>query len=160
MVAALVVAGLVVGPLRLTWPLRSATWQAGGSEGLARLCGEVGPGDVALLAADGSVALQLLPSMHAFCAVEAEGLEPTLGVPAAVPVAAEVASLVGAAGRDLQVVGPTREVVETLAPDAVDLRPVTVLQTSQVGTTIGRPPGAVGDLSFTVWVGTVPPPVA
>jgi hypothetical protein len=159
-VAALVVVGLVVGPLRLTWPLRAASWQAGGGDGLARLCGEVGPDDVALLAADGAVALQLLPAMHAFCDVEAVGLERHLGDPAALPTAAAVVDLVGTAGRELQVVGPTREVVEALAPEAVDLRPVKVLQTSQVGTTIGRPPGAVGDLSFMVWVGTVPPPVA
>lgn len=159
-VAALVVAGLVAGPLRLTWPLRSASWQAGGSDGLARLCDEVGADDVALLAADGAVALQLLPPMHAFCDAEAVGLEPTLVGAAGVPAAAAVTELVGAAGRDLQVVAPTREAVEALAPDAVDLRPVTVLQTSQVGTTIGRPPGAVGELSFTVWVGTVVPPVA
>jgi hypothetical protein len=71
-----------------------------------------------------------------------------------------VAGLVGAEGRRLQVIGPSREAVLLVSPGAEDLRPVKVLQTSAVGTTIGRPPSAVGDLSFTVWVGTVEPPVA
>jgi hypothetical protein len=152
--------GLVAYPLRMSLPLRSVTWQDGGRDGVARLCAEVGPSDVALLAADGSTALTLLPAVRSFCDVDAVGLDPSFDAERGAPVVAEVAERVGAEGASVVVVGPTREVVETLAPGAVDLRPVTILQTSAVGTTIGRPPSAVGDHAVTVWVGTVGPPVA
>ncbi|HRA34116.1 MAG TPA: hypothetical protein PK748_04285 [Acidimicrobiales bacterium] len=159
--AALVVAGLVVGPLRMSWPLRAATWYADGRTGIERVCGEIGPDDVALLTNQGDVGGQLLPAIHAFCGVDAVGLDPARPDPGDGAVtAAEVAGLVGAEGRRLQVIGPSREAVLLVSPGAEDLRPVKVLQTSAVGTTIGRPPSAVGDLSFTVWVGTVEPPVA
>ncbi len=158
--AALLAVGLVGYPAEMTWPLRSASWQAGGRDGIERLCDDFDPDDLAVLAADGSTALTLLPAVRSFCDVEAVGLAPDVDAVAGAPVIDEVAAVAAADGREVEVVAPTREVLETLAPDAVDLRTVRILQTSAVGTTIGRPPQAVGDHTLTVWIGTLEPPVA
>lgn len=158
--AAAIAVGLVAFPAEVTWPLRSASWQAGGREGIERLCETFDPDDLAVLAADASTALTLLPAVRSFCDVEAVGLAPEIDAAAGAPVIDEVREVVAPEGREVEVVAPTREVLETLAPGAVDLRTVRILQTSAVGTTIGRAPEAVGDHTLTVWIGTLEPPVA
>ena len=57
-------------------------------------------------------------------------------------------------------VAPTPEVLRTLAPQARDVREVAVLETTQVGTTIGQRPSHIGDRQLVVWIGTIDAPVA
>ena len=154
---ALAAVGLIVLPALVTNPLRAATWQAGGAEGVERLCEQLGDDGTALLDEGGNTAVTLLPSVRSFCLVPAARVDPSLPPESRRAVADRVAAEADRHDRTLRVVADSREAVLDLAPRAADLRPVVILQTSMVGTTIGEVPSAVADHSVTVWVGDVVP---
>lgn len=153
--------GLLVPPLTMTWPLRAVTWQAGGDAGIARLCDALAPADVVLMSNRGLVGDQLVPSVRAFCGSEVVAVDASIDAPGEqVAVADEVIGIASGYGLTVGVVGSTRQEVHALAPTASELVEVSALQTSAVGTTIGRPPSLVGDMTFGVWVAMVDPSVA
>lgn len=160
--AAVVAIGCIAWPLAATWPLRAVSWQAGGRDGVARLCDDFAPGSVAVLAAEQRVGITLLPAVRSYCAVEAVAVAPSLDDGTGRSVVDDVVSTVGARGSGsvVEVVAPSAEVLGEIAPAATDVREVVVLDTTQVGTTIGHMPEHIGGRRVTVWVGTIAPPVA
>ncbi len=165
-VGRLVAAGLAIGcvawPLVASWPLRAVTWQSGARDGVERLCAQFALGSVAVLAADERVGLTVLPAVRTYCEVEVVAIRPDLLGASAAPVVVEVADAVARRPDPaaVEVVAPTRQVLISVAPGAVNVREVVILQTSQVGTTIGQRPRDVGDRRIVVWVGTVLPPIS
>lgn len=160
--AAAVVAGCVAWPLVTTWPLRAVSWQAGGRDGVVRLCDELAPGSVAVLAADSRIGLTLLPAVRSYCSVEAVAVTPARVGEDGVAVIDGVVDAVGEREGSgvVEVVAPSPEVLVVLAPEATAVREVVVLDTTRVGTTIGQVPRHIGPHRLTVWVGTIVPPVA
>ena len=154
--------GCIARPLQASWPLRAVSWQAGGRDGVERLCDEIGPGSVAVLAADDRIGITLLPAVRSFCSVEAVAVAPRLVGDAGAPVVDGVVEAV--AGRNgsgqVEVVASSPQSA-ALAPSwPANVREVVVLDTTQVGTTIGQMPSHVGGRRLTVWIGTITPPVA
>ena len=155
--AAAIVVGCVAWPLESSWSLRAISWQAGGRDGVERLCADFAPGSVAVLTADDRIGLTILPAIRSYCSVEAVAVDPRLVAADGAPVVAGVVDAVAARGRGglVEVVAPSTEVLAVVAPDATDLREVVVLDTTQLGTTIGQIPSHIGPRRLTVWIGTV-----
>ena len=152
----------VIFPARTTWPLRAATWQAGGRDGVERLCDQLTPDSVVVLASQDFLGLTLLPALRSNCDVEAVAVAPGRVGPDAARTVSGVFDAVGARsdhGGEVTVVATTEATVRELAPTARNLREVVILQTSQVVRTIGRAPDSVADHRLVVWVGTVDAPV-
>lgn len=156
--AALIIgAVLMVGaPLRVTVPLRTARWQAGGMQGLDKLCDAVGPNGAAVFSYESQIGITLLPSFRGRCGVPAarsthaqsRGIEPF-------PVA-EVQASVQRAGRELYLVANAPETIRAMAPNALEPQPIVVLDTTAVKATLNLPPSQFVPQRMVVWVAKVP----
>ncbi len=145
----------VLPPLTVTWPLRTATWEAGGADGIQRVCDAIGPDGVALLSYESQVGSVFLPAVRGFCPVAAAGF-----IGPARPDWVDASTLakdLAGRGRTLTILANSRRTVLTLAPTAVDVHLVTVLTTSEVVATVAEPPFTMSPLKYAVWVGRVPP---
>lgn len=147
---------LVLSPLVVTVPLRTARWQAGGFQGLDALCDEVGPDAAVVFSYAGQTGITLLPSFRGRC-----------GVPAARATAAqydareplplaEIQRSVRAAGRELWVVANSAEDLRVMAPGAGEPRAITIFDTTQVTATLNHPPSRFTPTRMVVWVAPVP----
>jgi len=142
---------LLVGPpLRVTVPLQSARWQAGGFHGMSLVCDAVGPDAAVVLSNAQATAISLTPSLRAVCDVPAA--RPTdAPQPGPFPVD-QVAADVAEHGRRLWILGPSPESIQALAPDAGPARSVTILDTTVVEPTLFYPPARFTPQQVVVWV--------
>ncbi len=141
-------------PLAVTWPLRWATWESGGAGGIERVCDAIGANGVALLSYESQISPVLMPAVRGFCPVAAAGF-----ISSASPNLVDTAALatdLARRGRTLTIVANSKKTVLTLAPTAVDVHVVPVLQTSEVVATMVEPPSQRGTQTVAVWVGRVP----
>lgn len=152
---AAVVAIALLPPLLVSWPLRSARWEAGGIGGMNRLCSAIGPHGVAILSLE--IGSQMLPAVRGFCAPDVATAKVNTPTAPHVFDATGLAGKAAAVGRTLTIVATSKAAVLELAPTALEVHAVIVLRTTEVVATLERPPATVGPLNLTLWVGRVPP---
>lgn len=149
---------LVLSPLQVTLPLRSARWQAGGFQGISALCHRVGPQGVAVFSVDGLVGATLLPSFRGACDVPAASMSNALYASKAPLPLDRILPGVERADRELYVVADHASTVTRMAPTAVDIAPVVIFDSMTVKPTINLPPSQYRPERLVVWVGRVPTP--
>lgn len=149
-----VVSVALVPPLAVSWPLKSARWEAGGISGMERLCSAVGPDGVAILSLE--VGPVMLPAVRGFCA---PGVAAATVGKATAPNVVDTDSLSAKAtkqDRKVTVIASSSKAVLLLAPRAVNVHAVPILNTTEVVSTVERPPTQTAPFVWTLWVGDVP----
>lgn len=152
--AAALVAVLVLPPLLVSWPLRAVRWEAGGIDGIERVCAEIGSDGVAILSQD--IGPVILPAVRGFCAPGVASAMLRAKTAAGALDATSLSRRAKLAGRRLTIVSSSSKAVLLLAPTAVNVHPITLLNTTEVVSTLERAPSLTSKLTIVLWVGQVP----
>jgi hypothetical protein len=145
---------LVAPPASTTWPVRSARYQAGGLDGIQRVCDAIGRDGAAVVTIERDLAYVLLPAVRGFCGVPVA--RTSTGIDVSPVDLAAVAADLEASGRSLTLISHD-EATLGRAARVTDVRRITMLDTTQVAATLSRPPDAVVPRIFVVWAGEVVP---